>query len=184
MDAGLLKRLKEREKGAFDEVYAEYSQPLYDFTRRLCGRDVGADVFQDTWLQLVRSAPTLRDDSNLRAWLFVVARNVWRKHRRFVIFDAERMRGLRWSLERDGSGSPDAEMPAASDEQLEQALQRLSVPDREIVLLANESQVGQAELAAMLGIADTAFRQRLTRARQRLAKAVTELVMTDAGGRP
>jgi len=119
---GLIERLRAREPAAFTEAYESHRRPLYSFLRRLCG-DAGLadDMFQETWIQLVRYAPRLRDDSNLGAWLCVVGRNQFRKHRRFVLVDGERVRSLRWLL---------SDTPAAEATGLEEALASLPIADR------------------------------------------------------
>jgi RNA polymerase sigma-70 factor (ECF subfamily) len=154
----LVERLRAREPRAFVEAYEAHGQPLYNFLRRLCGdAHLASDLFQETWLQLVRHAPRLRGDSNLGAWLFVVGRNQFRKHRRFVLVDGDRLRALRWALQNEAA----APMPAASTAQLERALETLPIADREILLLQAQSDLAQDALAEALGIRYTVFRQRL-----------------------
>lgn len=160
----LIERLRAREPAAFTEAYEAHRRPLYSFLRRLCHDALLADdLFQETWMQLARHAPRLRDDSNLGAWLCVVARNQFRKHRRFVVLDGERVRSLRWALAGDDAPDP-------TPRGLEEALAALPLADREILLLHASSELAQDALAEMMGIGYNVFRQRLTRARQRLAK--------------
>ena len=165
---GLIARLRAREPAAFTEAYEAHRRPLYSFLRRLCGEaGLADDMFQETWVQLVRYAPRLREDSNLGAWLCVVGRNQFRKHRRFVLVDRERVRSLRWVL---------SENVAPVESGLEGALASLPVADREILLLQAESELGQEQLAEMMGLTYAVFRQRLTRARQRLSKLLPKEV--------
>ena len=160
----LIERLRTREPAAFTEAYEAHRRALYSFLRRLCAdRLLADDLFQETWVQLVRFAPKLRDDSNLGAWLCVVGRNQFRKHRRFVLVDEERVRSLRWLL-------VGHDAPVAVTAGLEEALAALPLADREILLLHAQSELAQDALAALMGIGYSVFRQRLTRARSRLAK--------------
>src|SRR5580693_5203017 len=113
----LVDKLRARDEAAFTEVYETHGKEVYNFLLRLCGdRHLASDLFQETWVQLVRYAPRLRSDSNLGAWLCVVARNAYRKHRRFVLLDGERLRQWLWAL---ASEPEDQEAPAALDAALE-----------------------------------------------------------------
>lgn len=169
----LIERLRAREPAAFNEAYEAHRRTLWGFLRRLSGDALLADdLFQETWIQLVRHAPKLRDDSNLGAWLCVVGRNQYLKHRRFVLVDDERLRSLRWAL-----AGEDPPVGVAHD--IEAALAALPLADREILLLHAESDLGQDALAAMMGIGYSVFRQRLARARQRLAKLLPSEVEND-----
>src|SRR5260370_16152142 len=49
---------------------------LYSTARRLTGRtDLAEDLVQDTASKALQAIPTLRDDRNLRAWLFRILVN-------------------------------------------------------------------------------------------------------------
>ncbi len=168
----LVDKLRARDEAAFAEVYDQHGKAVYNFLKRLCGnKSLADDLFQDTWLQLVRYAPRLRADSNVPAWLCVVARNAFRKHRRFVLLDGERLQQWRWALAKEPS---EKEAPAHLDAQLEAALAHLAIADREIILLANQNEQSQDSLAALLDISPATFRQRLSRARRRLAQEVKD----------
>src|SRR6188768_4341204 len=67
----------------FDLAYARYAQPVFGFLVRLSGsRALAEDLFQHTFMRLAEAGPRLRVDSNLRAWLFTVARNAFHSHAR------------------------------------------------------------------------------------------------------
>src|ERR1700722_1447823 len=62
----------------FDLAYAAYGARVHAFLLRLSGRsDVADDLLQHTFLRLAERGPELRADSDLRAWLFTVARNAY-----------------------------------------------------------------------------------------------------------
>src|SRR3954469_7011815 len=48
----------------------------------MIGPDDAEDVFQETFISALRAYPRLRPDSNLRAWLFTIARNKAMDHHR------------------------------------------------------------------------------------------------------
>jgi RNA polymerase sigma-70 factor (ECF subfamily) len=163
----LVRGLAGGEEHAFLEVYARFRVPLFAFLCRLCGqRTLAEDLFQRTWLKLLRSAPRLRADSDLKAWLFTVARNEHRSHRRWQLLDASRLMLL--GLSPTPASVPDAESTALD---LERALAALSVGDRETLLLAADGFDAEAA-AAILNVSAEAYRKRLSRARQRLAETL------------
>ncbi|MBM4379320.1 MAG: sigma-70 family RNA polymerase sigma factor [Deltaproteobacteria bacterium] len=67
--------------------------------------------------------------------------------------------------------SPGPEVDAASAQatlRLESAVQALPEKDREVLLLSLDDALSPAERAAVLGVSEAAFRQRLHRARKAL----------------
>ena len=74
----LVSRLRAGDADAFDAVYAEYNTRLFAFLARLSrNRATAEDLLEETWLRLVSHAERLREDSQLGAWLFTVARNLY-----------------------------------------------------------------------------------------------------------
>ena len=82
-EAGLVARLRSGDTEAFDAIYDEYRPRIFGFLLRLSRRrTVAEDLLDETFLRLVRHAAALRADTNLGAWLFTVARNLYWSHRR------------------------------------------------------------------------------------------------------
>ena len=74
----LVSRLRAGDADAFDAVYAEYNARLFAFLARLSrNRATAEDLLEETWLRLVSHAERLREGSQLGAWLFTVARNLY-----------------------------------------------------------------------------------------------------------
>ena len=77
-DSDLVERLKAGDPAAFDAVYAAYHARLFNFLVRLSrNRQVAEDLVEETWVRLVSRAGRLRPDTQLAAWLFTVARNLY-----------------------------------------------------------------------------------------------------------
>ncbi len=179
----LIDGLRRGEAPAFDAAYARYRGRIYGFLVRLTRRrDVAEDLFQETWLKLARHAPRLAEDTDLRAWLFTVARNAWVSHRRWSMLDVSRL----VAIEDDAmpaldASDPDARADAARDvERLERALAALPPASREVLLLVGVEGFDQEQAAAMLGITYTALRQRLARARAKLAERLAMVETREA----
>jgi RNA polymerase sigma-70 factor, ECF subfamily len=154
--------LRRAEAAAFDAVYAHYHARIYQFLFRLAGRrDLAEDLFQETWLKLARNATGLREDTDLGAWLFTVARNAYRSHRRWVLIDLQRRV--------EPATAPSAEGAVEARRELQRALDLLSDADKEVLLLVAVDGMEQEQAAAVLGISYDNLRQRLSRARANLS---------------
>jgi RNA polymerase sigma factor (sigma-70 family) len=172
----LLAGLRRGDAASFATVYRRFRAPLYSFLRRAVRRDdVAEDLFQETWMALARTAPTLREDTDLGAWLFTVARNAFRSHLRWARLDLSR-----WIAFCDDSCPTPAPGPEAAAAQsrlvsdVEEALTRLPAAHREVLLLVAVEDLDQDQVAEVLGISYPALRQRLSRARAALAEMLPE----------
>jgi RNA polymerase sigma-70 factor, ECF subfamily len=162
-DRQALSLLRRRDPRGFDLAYATYAGRLRSFLLRLSGqRDVADDLLQHTFLRLAERGPELRGDSDLRAWLFTVARNAFLSQAR-----ALRPGGDDGVLEAIASPTPDIEARLLLGN-VERALAGLRVEDRELLLLVAVEGMEPTQVAGMLGIDAAALRQRLARARSRL----------------
>jgi RNA polymerase sigma-70 factor (ECF subfamily) len=174
-ERALVRALRAGESHAFDAVYARQRARVFTFLLRLSGRrDVAEDLLQETFLRLATHAPTLAPDTVLAAWLFTVARNLWRSHRRWRLLDAARLRELGlWPGSRDAAPEPLALAEAAQTAaRLEGALAALPETYREVLLLVAVERLEPQQAATVLGLRDDALRQRLSRARAMLAEAL------------
>jgi RNA polymerase sigma-70 factor (ECF subfamily) len=172
----LIEGLRRADPLAFETLYEREKAALYGFLLRLA-RDphVAADLFQNVWLKLARHAERLRSDSNLRAWLFTVARHEYLSFRRAQALDLSRLLALGLEpQEPDDSVERDTRRLA-----LGAALAQLADADREVLLLAGVEGLEAEHAARVLGISDVAFRQRLARARRRLGERLREQADTD-----
>jgi RNA polymerase sigma factor (sigma-70 family) len=171
----LVTRLRRGEAWAFDRAYESFHVRIYSFLLRLSRRrDVAEDLAQEVWLKLARHAKDLREDTNLSAWLFTVARNAFLSHRRWAVLDVSRL--VIADDEPEGV-SPDARPDETHEARetaarLERALGRLPVASREVLLLVAVEGFEPAEAAEVLGLKQDALRQRLSRARAQLAEAL------------
>jgi RNA polymerase sigma factor (sigma-70 family) len=168
-DHSLVAGLVSGDTAAFEQAYARHRVALFGFLVRLAGdRALAADLFQNTWLKLGRAARRLRPDTDLRAWLFTVARNEYVSHRRWQRLDLTRLLDIH--AQRETATNADA-----GAGRVEQALAALSDADRELLLLVAVAGFEPKKAAAVLGISHEALRQRLGRARKRLRETLDEL---------
>jgi len=166
----LVFELRAGSRAAFEAIYRLYRAPVFGFLLRLSGdRGVAEDLFQNTWLKLHRHAQTLRPDSDLKAWLFTVARNEYLSHRRWRSLDVRRLAGA--ELRPSVPVSSDVSVEFAD---LERGLAKLNRDEREVLLLSVVEGFEPVRAAGILGISHAAFRKRLSRARTRLERLLAE----------
>jgi len=164
-DQETLTLLRRRDPRGFDQAYATYAVRLFSFLTRLVGRaerPLAEDLLQQTFLKLAEHGPELRADSDLRAWLYTVARNAFLGQVRGRHTTAEGP-----SLELIADFAPDAEARLMVGD-VEAALLRLRLEDRELLLLVGAEGLEPRAVSKLLGLEPATLRKRLERARQRL----------------
>jgi len=171
-ERALVSRLRAGDADAFDAVYAEYNTRLFAFLARLSrNRATAEDLLEETWLRLVSHAERLREDSQLGAWLFTVARNL------YVSYCRSRMLEDVHALDSIGlwpSGCPSSPFEETAGHELgvrlEAALAELPLQYREALLLVAIEGLTPSQAAQVCGVSGEAMRQRLSRGRAMLAE--------------
>jgi RNA polymerase sigma-70 factor (ECF subfamily) len=168
-EADLVAGFRRGESAALRQIYARFAERLFRFLVRLTGKaDVAEDLHQETWIAATRAASRLAPDTDLAAWLFTIARNKHRSHRRWQSADQSR-------FETRAEPPPDAAARGDDPEarhDLERALASLPAIHREVLVLVGCEGLGHDQAAAVLGISPEATRQRLSRARAALAEKI------------
>jgi RNA polymerase sigma-70 factor (ECF subfamily) len=154
-DSELIRAYQKGDVEAFEALVRKYQQPLFTFLMRLVGnRQSAEDLFQDTFVRVLRALPNYREDRRFSGWLFGIANNLaidWLRRRqvrrgRFV----EDEEALRNAV--DGQSSTDAALERAElARMLEEALQQLSEKQRQVFLLRQHSDLSFKEIAEQLG---------------------------------
>jgi RNA polymerase sigma-70 factor (ECF subfamily) len=150
--------------------YAEYGWMVYNYARfHLASPDAAEDVTAETFLKVFRAIERYdADKGSPGVWILQIARNTLRDHlrqarlRRYVPIGA--MRDLVWE-------APSPEERLIREEQVGRllaAVAGLPARDREIVSLRYGSELDTAQVAAILGLRESAVRTRLWRALGRL----------------
>lgn len=185
-DAVLIRRLRERDRTAWDEVYALYGPRLRAFAYRLAGNSHDADdLVQETF---VRALPRLdRLDPNtleLGPYLFTTLRNTFLK-------GVERQRRV---SPVDEVPEPDVPAPIELDperrtllgaqrEEVQLANARLAPRQRLVLALCELEERSYAEIGEVVGLKENAVAQLISRARESL-RAELRLAQIDPGRLP
>ena len=132
-------------------------------------RPLAQDLFQHTFMRLAEVGPRLRTDSDLRAWLFSVARNAFHSQARSRAVQARATAELLPAALQGTTASLDSGLVL---DELERALARLPASDRELLLLFGVEGLSHADVARVLDLDQVTVRKRVSRARARLAEAL------------
>lgn len=173
-------RIRAGDPEAFRELFDDHVRSVYNHGFRLTGDwSVAEDVVSLTFLEAWRLRGRVNadaDDGSLRPWLLGIATNVARNVRRA----ARRHAGALARLPRAEVVPDFAEEVAGQIRDRERialvrrALAALRQPEREVLALCVWSGLDYAEAAVALGVPVGTVRSRLSRARAKLHKLVTD----------
>jgi RNA polymerase sigma-70 factor (ECF subfamily) len=163
----------------FSQAAIEHIHALYGFAVALTRDQTEAeDLVQETYLRAVQAFGRLVPDSNLKAWLFVIMRNIWlnqvrheRNGPRFVELEPQQQ-------------SVDGNDPAASDpyficvtklecEQVRKAIESLPLAHREVIVLRDLEGFSYQQIAGILDCPAGTVMSRIARAREKLRRLIT-----------
>lgn len=151
-------------------IYEQYERELYFYLYGLChNHAVAEDLVQDTFL---KAFLTLQDEHpNFRAWLYMVARNLFLDYIRKESHVTEIVEN---KIE---SNSAFVDMLIADEmcSILYQAIGDLEPRKREILLLQYFSKLPQREIAEVIGISPEYVRVLSSRAKRDLKRRMEEL---------
>ena len=179
-EIALVGRLRAGDTDAFDAIYAAFNVRLLTFLIRLCRRrDVAEDLLEETWLRLVKHAPRLRPDTRIASWLFTVARHLHVSYVRSRVLEDTASASLMalWPFSPFAADQASPFEAAAASElhrRIERGLASLPATSREVLLLVAVGGLDHAEAAGVCGITPEALRQRVSRARAQLARALDQ----------
>lgn len=160
------------DEARFVAIYEAHCANVWRYCRRRLGPDRADDAFNDVFVVVWRRIGEAPDVRTALPWLYRIAhltlKNHWRRlHRRTQL--EQKVAALPLD-----PGLPTAEVVAVRAEasRVVELLDRLRPEDAEILRLAVWEGLSSAELATVLGIRPDAAKQRLSRARRRLATLV------------
>lgn len=148
-------------------VYEKYHRELYLYIYSLSrNHHIAEDLTQETFLKALLSLP--EEHGNIRAWLYMVVRNLFFNYRE----KASRNVSLEEEMKRSDE-EKDLLANMIENErklQLYQALKKLDMKKREILLLQYFGDLSQKEIAAVLHITPENVRVLAYRAKKELKK--------------
>lgn len=182
-DRCLLERLQARERTACEAFVEAHYASVYRFFYWLThNAEISADLTQESFAGFWSSISRFRGERepDLKAWLYGIARNQWRKRCRSARLGREWERSpLDQALEvLDSAPGPEEIALAAGDAAaVAQAVADLPADYREALVLRVFQELSYAQVAETLGIGEGLARWRVHQARAGLRKALTAAPM-------
>ncbi|HJM28637.1 MAG TPA: sigma-70 family RNA polymerase sigma factor [Acidimicrobiales bacterium] len=165
----------------FAEQAMPYMDQLYSHALRLTKNSADAeDLVQETYLKGYKAFANFSEGTNLRAWLFRILTNTfinaYRKKQRG--FDERDLEGIEdaymyknlgsLAKQQFGLSAEDVLLEHLTDDEIKEAVDSLSTPYRQVVLLSDVQGFSYKEIAEILDIPHGTVMSRLHRARAKL----------------
>jgi RNA polymerase sigma-70 factor (ECF subfamily) len=168
-DSLLAIRCQLGEADGFRALVEEMERPLLYYVTKLIGDADGAvDVLQQLWMQVFASIGRLREPAALRTWLYRIARG--------IALNRIRSEGVRRRIEREAAeatrSEPEEEVrfDEADVSALHAALDLLSEPHREALVLHFLEELSIGEIAGVVGVPAGTIKSRIFHAKRELRK--------------
>ena len=177
-DAALLRRYRNGDAAAFATLYERHRLGLFRFLLGLCGdHALAEEVFQDTWMSLIRSTSEQREAVLFKTWLYQIARNRlidhWRKSGRHQGKLDEYDEAQHASA--DPEPGPEQQLLISRDQQrLQAALADLPEEQREVFLLRAHGDLELAEIAELTQTPAETVKSRLRYALNKLRRLLAD----------
>jgi RNA polymerase sigma-70 factor (ECF subfamily) len=153
-------------EAAFRAFYEQTSKPVWAYLARMTGdARLADDLLQEAYYRLLRTRADFESDDHRRNYLFRIATNLVRDHRR------------RFGQPERNAGEHRVEDIAADVEEgdravrrldLARAMQRMKPRERSLLWLAYAQGCSHEEIAEVLGLKKASLKSLLFRARKRL----------------
>ena len=177
-DLELVRRCKQGDARAFEELYRAHSARLYSLLLRMVGAAEDAeDLLQDVFLQAHRKLDSFRGESSLGTWLYRLAVNQCLDYLRGR---QSKMTRITESFEDEAVQEPTSPAPAIpaaiSRVDLERAIARLPEGCRLAFVLHDVEGFAHHEVAGLLGISEGTSKSQVHKARLKLRSMLSGVV--------
>lgn len=168
-----VRRFRQGDVGAFNELYDELADRLYRFCLRLSGNKEDAeDLMAEVFLAAYTARERFEGRSTVSTWLYRIAVHQWNRMRR------SRRQTVRW----DDTPEVAVQATGIGSIALEQALRELPEPWANAFVLVKCEQLCYREAAEVLGIPQGTVQFHVHEASKKLRKALSEALPEPAMG--
>jgi len=177
----LVRRLREGEECAYEALILRYEQPVFGVVSRLMDDSAdAADVVQEVFLKVFRNIAHFRGDSSLKTWIYRIAVNEARNHKRW--FSRHRRQevgleagpgetgGCRDWLPDPGRSPFEVTLDHETQALIEEALAQVNPTFRAALVLREIEGLSYEEIAEILEISLGTVKSRILRGRDALRK--------------
>ncbi len=180
MDELTLRRAKDGDSGAFEELVTPYEQMIWRLCWRYTRHQADAqDCVQETMLKAWRQLPNYRGECSVESWLYRICvsccLDFLRKRSNKQQDSVDAMTDLGYDPP-DTEPLPEEKVIAAQEKQeVHQAIAELPPTMREVLVLSVLEGKSYEDTARLIGISIGTVKSRLNRARQKIAEKLQQL---------
>jgi RNA polymerase sigma-70 factor, ECF subfamily len=143
-------------------------------------RTEAEDLVQETYVRALEAVNRLRENSNIKGWMFTILRNLW-------LNELRKRRSTPQVVEIDGEDNPSDVLAGNTknsheifvsnedSERVHMAIAKLPIEFREIIVLREFEELSYQEIADVLACPVGTVMSRLGRARAKLRSILTEM---------
>jgi RNA polymerase sigma-70 factor (ECF subfamily) len=154
----------------FQTVYGEFQAKIRRYLNRLVGTTDGEDLTQETFAKVSQALPQFRGDSSLSTWIYRIATNA--AYDRLRRRSADRTRDVPTEdhavVDEHASGIEQTLVRRAMNDCIDEFIARLPPSHRSVLVLSEQEELTNQEIADALGLTLETVKIRLHRARARL----------------
>jgi RNA polymerase sigma-70 factor (ECF subfamily) len=158
------------DEDAFRLFYERTARPVWAYLSRMSGdARLADDLLQESYYRFLRANVTHESDAHRRNYLFRIATNLVRDHRRRPNLEAGRLPDGSDEIDHADPRSADVAAGAVRRLDLARSMARLKPRERDLLWLAYAQGSSHKEIAETLGLKTASIKLLLFRARRRLA---------------
>jgi RNA polymerase sigma-70 factor, ECF subfamily len=158
------------DEDAFRLFYERTARPVWAYLTRMTGNArLADDLLQEAYYRFLRANVTHESDAHRRNYLFRIATNLVRDHRRRPNLESDRLSDGTNEIDHADPHSADVAGGAVRRLDLARSMARLKPRERDLLWLAYAQGSSHKEIAETLGLKTASIKLLLFRARRRLA---------------
>ncbi|MBZ5601623.1 MAG: sigma-70 family RNA polymerase sigma factor [Acidobacteriia bacterium] len=177
----LIAELRAGVDAAYETLIDRFEVPVYNIISRLMDDPSdSADVVQEVFLKVFRNITSFRQDASLKTWIYRIAVNEARNHRRWfsrhkkqevgLEADPGESQGYQDWLADPGRSPFETALDRETRELIEEALAKVNPPFRAALVLREIEGLSYEEIAEILEISLGTVKSRILRGRDALKK--------------
>ncbi len=172
-----MQRYQRGDAAAFEQLYRRHRDPVFRYLLRGCSnRERAAELFQDVWMSVVKSAAGWEPRAKFTTWLYRLAHN--------RLIDDYRLARLSTEPIDDelSVAAPEHEQPEAAVSGAQRlrrvlvAVQALPLEQREAFLLKEEGGMSLEEIGTATGVGRETVKSRLRYALAKLRQELSDVL--------
>ncbi len=146
---------------SFGELCARYYNSMVAIAYSvLTDHHLARDAAQETFARALQNLEKLKRKQSFALWLAGICRN--------VALDMAKDKSRHVNIE-NHSQLPDSPTEGSDNQAIRQAIDSLSPPEREMIVMRYYNKLSHQQMSAVLGLTKPAINNRLSRARRKLA---------------